>query len=242
MTISKNNIYIIILIIIILCIYVLYYTDIEPFDIYRPQIDIKSIYYINLEKRKDRKKKFLDNFNQQDQSKITRIKAHYYPEKGAVGCLMSHITALNAALKDDNEEILICEDDLIIPNIEYCNKMLQFLNKNIEDWDVIMLGQNTINSKDTGIETPDKEKIIQIIDSQTTSGYLIKKKYIPKLLNIYENNINNYIKTQEWGNYYTDTSWKQLQQVDKWYSFVPSIGIQDIGYSDIENKPVNYGV
>ena len=242
MTKLRNKKHIIIIAIVIvsfLAIYLLY-TSREPFDTNRPQINVDSIYYINLEKREDRKKEFLDNFNPKDESKIIRIKAHYYPENGAVGCLMSHINALNAALEDDNEEILICEDDFVVPNMEYCNKMLQLLNKNIENWDVIMLGQNTIDSKDTGIETPTKEKIIQIISSQTTSGYLIKKKYIPRLLKIYENDMNNYMKTGEWGNYYVDQSWKKLQAVDKWYSFVPSVGTQSNGYSDIQNGVVQY--
>jgi hypothetical protein len=144
---------------------------------------------------------------------------------------------LNQALNDDvNDNILICEDDFVIKDMTYCNKMLELFFDNFENdkWDVIMLGQNTIDSKDTGIETDNHEKIIKILNSQTTSGYLVKKEYIPRLLKIYENDMNNYVKTGKWGNYYVDQSWKVLQKTDNWYSFYPPVGIQSVSLSDIE--------
>jgi hypothetical protein len=103
-----------------------------------------------------------------------------------------------------------------------------------------MLGQNTIYSENTGLETPEKEKIIKIKNSQTTSGYLIKRSYIPRLLKIYENDMNNYLKTGEWGNYFVDQSWKILQESDKWYSFEPTVGKQRDSFSDIENGFVKH--
>ena len=219
----------------------------ENFDNSRTEINknIESIYYINLEKREDRKKEFLDNFHPSDESKIIRIRGHYYPENGAVGCLMSHINALNQALKDDeNGNMLICEDDFMIKDMNYCNKMLELFFENIENdkWDVIMLGHNTIDSRDTGIETENHEKIIKILNSQTTSGYLVKKEYIPRLLKIYENDMNNYIKTGKWGNYYVDQSWKVLQTTDNWYSFYPPVGIQSGSLSDIETGNPKVGL
>jgi GR25 family glycosyltransferase involved in LPS biosynthesis len=201
---------------------------------------INAIYYINLEKRTDRKQEFLDNFSYIDESKITRIPAHYYPDNGAVGCLMSHITALNKALKDSKgENILICEDDFYIKDMDYCNKMLDLFFEKIHDWDVVMLGQNTIDSKDTDIETENNEKIIRIINSQTASGYIIKKRYIPRLLEIYENDMAKFVKTGTWGNYYTDQSWKVLQLKDRWFSFSPTVGVQRQSYSDIQKGYIN---
>ena len=217
----------------------------EGFDDDRNPIHTKidAIYYINLKKREDRKQEFLDNFPSVDESKIIRISGHYYPDNGNVGCLMSHITALNKALSDDiGENILICEDDLMIKDMDYCNRMLNLLFENIKDWDVIMLGQNTMESDDTDFQTHQNEKIIRIKNSQTTSGYLIKKDYIPKLLEIYTRDMNAYLKTGEWGNYCTDQSWKALQPIDKWYSFKPSVAIQRSSYSDIVKADVDYGI
>jgi len=204
---------------------------------------IDSIYYINLKTRDDRKQQFLDNFPSVDESRIVRIEGHYYPENGAVGCLMSHVTALSRALEENSgENILIAEDDLHIKDMDYCNRMLDLLFENIPDWDVILLGQNIVDSKDTGIETDNREKIVRILDSQTTSGYLIKKKYIPKLLGIYKRDLSNYFKTGEWKNYFVDQSWKVLQPVDKWYSFKPTVAVQRPSYSDIQNGFINIEV
>jgi hypothetical protein len=113
--------------------------------------------------------------------------------------------------------------------------MLDLLFQKIPDWDVVMLGQNTIDSKNTGIQTSNHEQIIRIVDSQTTSGYLIKKRYIPRLLEIYENDMLKYMKSGTWKNYYTDQSWKVLQKKDKWFSFYPTVAVQRPSYSDIEN-------
>jgi len=217
----------------------------EPFDNSRESLhkNIDAVYYINLSNRKDRQKEFLDNFSEKDANRIKRIQAHYYPENGAVGCLMSHISALNIAEKDNlGENILICEDDFYIKDMDYLNKMLELFSENIQKWDVVMLGQNTSQSKDTGIQTENGEKIIKIIDSQTTSGYLIKRSYIPVLLGIYERDMMEYLKTNKWGNFYTDQSWKVLQPEDNWYSFSPSVGVQRKSYSDIQKGFINFEV
>jgi GR25 family glycosyltransferase involved in LPS biosynthesis len=210
----------------------------EGFDSKRPSVHkiIDAIYYINLDKREDRKQEFLDNFNEIDEKRIIKIRAHHYPDNGAAGCLMSHITALSKAMSDNKgENILICEDDFMIKDMNYFNKMLDLLYEKIPEWHVIMLGHNTVDSKDTGIETKEHEKIIRILNSQTTSGYLIKRSYISTLLDIYAKDLTEYMKTGEWGNYYTDQSWKILQPVDDWYAFEPSVGFQRPSYSDIQN-------
>jgi len=230
--------YLFIILLFVILIGILFFSTKEGFDDKRNPISshIDAIYYINLKKRKDRNQEFLDNFPSLNESKITRVPGHYYPENGAVGCLMSHITTLNQALQDSKgENILICEDDFYIKDMDYCNKMLDLLFQKIPDWDVVMLGQNTIDSKNTGIQTSNHEQIIRIVDSQTTSGYLIKKRYIPRLLEIYENDMLKYMKSGTWKNYYTDQSWKVLQKKDKWFSFYPTVAVQRPSYSDIEN-------
>jgi len=242
---SKNIIWMVILVVLLLgSLYLsqrfIFNKRLEGFDDRRPAIDshIDSIYYINLNKREDRKKEFLDNFPSVDESRIIRVAAHEYPENGAVGCLMSHVTALSRALDDPGENILICEDDFTIKDMDYCNRMLALLFKNISDWDVIMLGQNTIESEDTKYKSEKGEKIIRIKNSQTTSGYIIKKSYIPKLLDIYSGDLTDYMRTGKWGNYFTDQSWKVLQPGDKWYSFSPTVAVQRPSYSDIQKGKI----
>jgi glycosyl transferase family 25 len=240
-SLSNTSTWIILLSIILLgSLLFIFSRRVEGFDDSRKPIDshIDSIYYINLNKREDRKKEFLDNFPSVDESRIFRVTAHEYPENGAVGCLMSHVTALSRALEDPGENILICEDDLTIKDMDYCNRMLALLFDKIQDWDVVMLGQNTIESEDTPYKTEKGEKIIRIKNSQTTSGYLIKKAYIPKLLDIYGEDLADYMRTGQWENYFTDQSWKVLQPADKWYSFSPTVAVQRPSYSDIQGGKI----
>ena len=200
--------------------------------------NISAIYYINLDYRIDRKQEFLLNFNLEDIShRILRVNATK-SNIGAVGCLKSHITALQLALSDNlGENLLICEDDLSIGDMNYCNKMLDLFFRSNLQWDVLMLGQSTWASEDTGITTSNQEKIIKVKMSQTTSGYLVKRSYIPLLLQTWEIGWNNFTATGIWNDKYsTDQLWKPLQLQDNWYSFVPTVASQRLSYSDIEHK------
>ena len=195
--------------------------------------------YINLDKRPDRNKEFLSNFAGYDlKDHIERISGIYEDKNGNIGCLKSHIKSLKHALTLNYPYILIAEDDFYIKDMNYTTKSLEKFFTNFKDWDVLMLGQNTISSEDTKISGVKK-----IISSQTTSGYLIKKDYIHKLLSIYERDLKKYEDSGVWSDFYcTDQSWKELQKVDKWYAFKPTVGIQRSSYSDILKGNVSYGV
>ena len=196
--------------------------------------------YINLEKRNDRKLDFLSNFQDYDTESniIERIDAVDTPENGRIGCLKSHIKALKYALTLDLPYILITEDDFYIKDMNYAVNSINTFLKNFKNWDVLMLGINKHIAEPTDIEG-----IIRIKSGGTASGYLVKKNYIPKIISIYERDLNKYNTTQEWSDEYcVDVSWVELQKVDLWYSFTPSIGIQRPSYSDIEKKKVDYQV
>ena len=201
---------------------------------------IPKILYINLEKRNDRKRDFLSNFQDYDTESniIERIDAVDTPENGRIGCLKSHIKALKYALTLDLPYILITEDDFYIKDMNYAVNSINTFLKNFKNWDVLMLGINKHIAEPTDIEG-----IIRIKSGGTASGYLVKKNYIPKIISIYERDLNKYNTTQEWSDEYcVDVSWVELQKVDLWYSFTPSIGIQRPSYSDIEKKKVDYQV
>jgi glycosyl transferase family 25 len=204
---------------------------------------IDVILYINLEHRKDRKKRFENEIINLDISleNIIRIPGIYTPNNGAIGCLLSHIKALSFILKYYNNSIvLIAEDDVIfkdnINNIN--NKLSSIFDKLGDNWDVIMLAHNTQQFENTNIPF-----LIQIKESLTASAYIINPKYIKKLLNNYINDYLILLKTQIWKTEYcVDVSWKKLQKNDKWYAIEPSFVIQGKSYSDIEKREVNYGV
>jgi len=211
---------------------------------------IDSIYYINLEHRPDRNDEFLSNFSSIDKDKIHRINGEYEKSNGALGCLKSHILALETALqnstsdiKSEEENILICEDDFYIKDIFYCNRMLDFAFRTLPHWDVIMLAHNTHSGEDTEYATEKGEKIIKIKHSATGSGYLMKKSYIPRLLEIFKSDLQKYKTSSDWkSEYCNDVSWVPLQQKDDWYAFVPTIAVQRKSFSDIQGGVVDYGV
>jgi GR25 family glycosyltransferase involved in LPS biosynthesis len=209
---------------------------------------IDQIYYINLEHREDRKDEFLSNFSSIDENRIFRIDASYEKDNGALGCLKSHIKALETALennKDSDEEttVLICEDDFYIKDIFYCNRILNYAFDTLPHWDVIMLAHNTHWSEDTEYVTEKGEKIIKIVHSATGSGYLLKKSYIQRLLDIFKGDYEKYLETKEWkSEYCNDVSWVPLQKQDEWFAFKPTIAIQRASFSDIQGGMVNYGI
>jgi glycosyl transferase family 25 len=204
---------------------------------------IDKIYYINLENRTDRKEQFLNNFTKLE-NRIERIDAIKTPEDGAIGCLFSHIKALETAQKDNKDIVLICEDDLQL-DIEKTNKVVDYIVNNIQNWDVIMLAHNTYEYENSNhkIQYNDNNiEIIKILDSQTASGYVVNKKYIDTLLNNLKNSYNSYKKDNIWkgSQYANDQSWKTLQKKDNWFATMPRIGFQRASYSDIQNGFVNY--
>jgi len=221
---------------------------------------IPKVLYINLDTREDRNKQFLSNFSVQSRDQpingywengepnidickdcgVERISAVLNTTEGAIGCLQSHIKALKHGLKGNFPApyILICEDDFYIPNMKYAVESIKKFLENFDKWDVLMLGQNTADKNTTKIDN-----IIKIKSSQTCSGYLIKKEYIPALLGIYEKDFKSYDDTKEWKTgYCTDQSWKVLQGKDEWYAFSPTVGIQRKSYSNIQKGLVDYGV
>jgi glycosyl transferase family 25 len=201
---------------------------------------IPVVLYINLKHRTDRSEQFLSNFSNYESS-ITLIRIDAIKESnGELGCLKSHIKALKYALENysNREYILICEDDFYIPNMKYCEKMLNNFFGSAFKWDVLMLSHNTVYLDQTTYSG-----VIKILDSQTASGYLIKLNYIPKLLKIYEDDLCLYNKTQIWkSEYCNDQSWKRIQKFDNWYSFLPRVAVQRPSYSDIVGGNVNYNL
>ena len=161
-------------------------------------------------------------------------------EKGALGCLKSHIKMLEYSLKNfPKQNIMFCEDD-----IEFLENPLNFINEFFNNpelliiWDVIMLSNNTRKKEDTKYNN-----IIRVRESQTSSCYIINYRYINILLDIYKNSLKNYEISGLWKDEYcTDQAWKKLQSEDNWYTFKKRICKQIESYSDIENKIVDYKV
>lgn len=196
--------------------------------------DIKHAFYINLEHRTDRKE-YVEN-----QLNTIGIKAERFNaiklENGAIGCSLSHLKCLQTALDNDWDHVLICEDDITFLNSELFIKQMNRFLEEINDWDVLLLAGNII---------PPYKKIndfcVQVTKCQTTTGYLVRKHYIPILIDNIKDGINQLLKNPEKHVLYAiDKYWFSLQQKNKWYLITPLTVVQKPGYSDIEKKNTNY--
>lgn len=204
---------------------------------------VSGLVFINCDHRIDRREDFLSQFSKNDLKKIHRLSCSFDPENPEYGCMLSHIRVLEYAKKHfsnaHDSYIFIAEDDLQITDTRrYIDAVNRFLDHGIE-WDVLMIGHNTIISCASEIKD-----IIRTTNSQTASGYIIRYQYIDKLLAVYYEARDNYLHDKIWKPlaYCSDRSWKKLQPVDLWYAVNPRVAIQRESYSDIQKEIVNYGV
>lgn len=198
---------------------------------------IDKIYYINLEKRKDRKESIEKELIKLDPEKEKTERINAVEDKnGALGCSKSHIIALEKAIENGYENILIFEDDFKFHNIMgYLNECLEEIFTTQKDYDIFLLGRNLKKHKRMS------EKLIRVYSAQTTSGYLINKKFLPKLLECFKESVNMLENKISSSKAAIDIVWKKYQN-DK-YNFLSSvitIGYQLPSYSDIEKKFTDY--
>jgi hypothetical protein len=104
------------------------------------------------------------------------------------------------------------------------------------DWDVIILGGNNcppfeyINNN-----------LIKVNNCQTTTGYIVNKKYYSKLINNFKESVSKLMKNpNNKKEYALDIYWKRLQKEDNWYLLTPLTIHQLDDYSDIENRVTTY--
>ena len=204
------------------------------------QFDI--LYYINLDRRPERNESIQKELKKTniDPAKINRISAVDTPECGAYGCTMSHIEVLTRFLATDDsvQTCIVLEDDFgfVQDQRQITSSINSFLVDFKDKWDVLLLSLNLIYGEKT--EHP---YAIRVFRSFTTSGYVVSKKFAPKLLDNFKESgtllkfEGRYVPTLCLDNYMG-----RLQQVSNWFSIVPRIGLQTASYSDIEKRYVDY--
>jgi glycosyl transferase family 25 len=202
--------------------------------------NIDAIFYINLSWREDRRKHFEKEVLKlcMDAKKIHRIDA-IYNQNGALGCALSHCTALIQFIMNPAwKTCIIFEDDFTFRNndIKYNNNVLKNVFNKIPEWECFMLGAGVTDLK--LINTID-DNIKKVISAQTASGYCITKNFAHVLLDNFRE-ASELMQTSSPNATAHDQSWKILQPVSQWYTSIPSLGYQYEGYSDIEKAYVNY--
>lgn len=203
------------------------------------KIDIDAYLYINLRDRKDRKIQIENEFKKSglEKSKIFRIDAVYDKWNGHIGCVKSHIKALEFAKSKKFKNIIVFEDDFIFTkNKNYINNCINSIDF---DWDVIQLSSSY---KKTRKYNKKFEKAIWIMSS---SGYIINNNFYDKLLKNFKESLEKMEKEMETYDYSNgkkketnnalDQHWGSLQKNSKWYIFEPPVGKQSDSSSSIMN-------
>lgn len=190
---------------------------------------IDHIFYINLDRRTDRREEIEQVLTDYDLIGISeRFPGINYPGKGIVGCTYSHLETLKLAKERKYKNILIFEDDFYFENSkeEFENKIKHFF-ETIETYDVIMLAYNLIEFEETHDPT-----IRRIREAHTASAYIVNESYYQKLIDLYEENAPILDRTMIHWVYANDQIWKPFQKTDHWYCFTERLGRQRPGHSD----------
>jgi glycosyl transferase family 25 len=197
--------------------------------------DIKNIFYINLDTRPDRKSFFENQMRMIGINNAKRFNAIKH-NIGAIGCSLSHLELLKYAKQQNMDHILIMEDDIMFTRpklfVYYLNN---FLTKH-KNFDVLLIAGNNM-----GEYTRLDNFCVKISKCQTTTGYLVKSHYYDRLIQNYEEGINNLkLNSALLNKYAIDQYWTKLQLYDRWYLLTPLTVTQKPDYSDIEKKEINY--
>jgi len=192
---------------------------------------MENILYINLEHRKDRKKKVEEQFATLG-LKGERVDAIYHVH-GYIGCSMSHIKCLQLAMDRDYPSVCICEDDVYFTNPALFQSLVSQFLKTHSKWDVLLLAGNTIPPyrKEEGCR--------QVYYSRTATAYIVQRHYYSTLMDNFKEGLR-FLETFYRNEYMVDMYWMRLQQKDTWYLLDPLTVSQYPSYSDIENRDVDY--
>lgn len=204
--------------------------------------DIQHVFYINLERRTDRKKHVeqqLERIGFRNEA-VQRFNAICPANgNGAIGCTMSHLRCLQTAKDNGWPHVCIVEDDIEFtqPDV-FIEQMNTFLTNHTapREWDVVILSGNNVPPYRVVDST-----CIQVSKCQTTTGYLIQNHYFDALINNIREGLVKFMKEPHLGVMYAiDKYWFQLQGKDRWFLIIPLTVFQREDYSDIEKRHTNY--
>lgn len=196
---------------------------------------LNKIYYINLSHRLDRKEHIECLLEKASLIDLTNRVDAIKNDEGAIGCILSHIKTLELFLENNVEYCLVLEDDFISDTPELIKSSIDKIFSDNIEFDIIQLSGNYIKLEDCNYSYLKK-----VIDSQTSSSYLVSRKFATILLNNFKQSLELISTFGRQHEYCLDIYWKRLQPISNWYCFYPPLGYQMDGYSDIEKSNVSY--
>lgn len=196
---------------------------------------IDKIFYINLNKRLDRKAEIEGELSRMGLSG-ERFPAIQH-DKGFIGCSLSHLELIKIAKQRGYKNVLILEDDFefVLTKEQLEKNLTTFFESNMS-YDVVMLAYNYKGNLESS------SIVSKINSAKTTAGYLVHNKVYDALIDNYQAGVKKLIETKKCPHWAIDIHWAKLLKNKEWYLFNERMGKQRKSFSDIEKKVVNYGV
>lgn len=179
-------------------------------------------YYINLECRRDRRRHIENNILTldffKDLERFSAIKnQEQCPELYSVGCSESWVKIIEKCIEiKDQDYFLLIEDDISIDNDDIFNNFLQdFEEIKEKEWDVITLTPHWGNGNDITLDNTFPkfyDNFYKIRQSFTTTGIIIKKKFLSTFLKNLKDGLKLLKETKCDSLYKTDIYWFSLQE------------------------------
>lgn len=182
-------------------------------------------FYINLDKRVDRKEKVEKELIDFGFTKPNRISA-IENEISLIGCSLSHIKCLEEAKKNNWSHVLIFEDDIYFVDKERCKNLIE---KYIDyDYDVLFLGAWIRDNKYSKVDN----NLIKIKNAYTSHSYIVKSNYYDTLIQNLREGIELKKNNPKDEQYNIDNYWGKLQNSYNWFCLKPIMCSQYNDYSD----------
>lgn len=191
-----------------------------------------KVYCINLKKRNDRWKEFVNEMSKYSITKYEKydaingdiIKNKTKLLNGELGVLLSHYNIIKKCKENNIESVLIMEDDVVFT--DEINNISDYIELIPDNWDFIYFGGNHVYGKEP---VKINNKIIKLNYTVALHCVAIKKTMFDLILNMLDK------KEKQVDAYYAD-----LHKFANAYGVSPNIALQRESYSDIQKKVVNY--
>lgn len=194
---------------------------------------IDRIFLINLDRRQDRLIQFEQECEKMNipQSDVERFVAVDRPDHPALGCTLSHLSAIKLAKERGYKNILIFEDDFTFDvNRDVLNQRLAHFFKQSIPFKALML---TYHLYDTHPPTRYDDVLSTISYAANAAAYLVNQSCYDELIDHLSYGADMLEKTREHWYYINDQIWRGSMEKGGWFIFNQKIGKQRDSYSDL---------